>query len=200
MRVFDIFSYETNESIPEQSNVRSDISDTKNENPVTEADNPIDRVTLDIPLLLRIMEYSKEDAKTDMDLHHVVEKMIELSSSGQNLSMDHYNEIISSLTEMGGSEAENLVKAVSYDNDKDHSNYSIAKFVTKLPNGLPLVRFKILKNNGLPATDTVFDNKASAIKYMRTFFSQDIHEGHGRYWCSTDKRWKERQGPKQSRG
>ena len=28
---------------------------------------------------------------------------------------------------------------------------------------------------------------------------EDIKEGHGRYWCSTDKRWKERKGPKQSR-
>ncbi len=27
----------------------------------------------------------------------------------------------------------------------------------------------------------------------------DINEGYGRYWCSTDKKWKERKGPKQSR-
>ena len=29
---------------------------------------------------------------------------------------------------------------------------------------------------------------------------EEVQEGHGRYWCSTDKRWKERKGPKQSRG
>lgn len=28
---------------------------------------------------------------------------------------------------------------------------------------------------------------------------QDIAEGHGRYYCSTDKKWKTRQGPKQTR-
>lgn len=28
---------------------------------------------------------------------------------------------------------------------------------------------------------------------------KSIEEGHGRYWCSTDKKWKERQGPKQTR-
>ena len=28
---------------------------------------------------------------------------------------------------------------------------------------------------------------------------QDITEGYGRYYCSTDKKWKERQGPKQTR-
>ena len=26
-----------------------------------------------------------------------------------------------------------------------------------------------------------------------------IGEGYGRYWCSTDKKWKERKGPKQKR-
>ena len=27
----------------------------------------------------------------------------------------------------------------------------------------------------------------------------DINEGYGRYWCSTDKKWKTRKGPKQTR-
>lgn len=28
---------------------------------------------------------------------------------------------------------------------------------------------------------------------------KDVKEGYGRYWCSTDKKWKERKGPKQKR-
>ena len=28
---------------------------------------------------------------------------------------------------------------------------------------------------------------------------KDVQEGYGRYWCSTDKKWKTRKGPKQSR-
>jgi hypothetical protein len=28
---------------------------------------------------------------------------------------------------------------------------------------------------------------------------EDVEEGYGRYWCSTDKKWKTRQGPKQKR-
>ena len=31
-----------------------------------------DTVTLDIPLMIRVLEYAREDAKTDMDLHKVV--------------------------------------------------------------------------------------------------------------------------------
>ena len=29
--------------------------------------------------------------------------------------------------------------------------------------------------------------------------NESVEEGYGRYWCSTDKKWKERKGPKQTR-
>jgi len=51
-------------------------------------------VSLDVPLLIRVMEYSKEDAKTDMDLHVAATKMIELSGEGRTLTMDDYDEIV----------------------------------------------------------------------------------------------------------
>ena len=56
-------------------------------------------VSLDIPLMIRLFEYAREDAKSDMDLHFVAEKMIELSQKGQTLSMDHYNDIVGKTTE-----------------------------------------------------------------------------------------------------
>lgn len=58
-----------------------------------ESEDPIDLVTLDIPLLIRMLEYAREDAKTDMDLHNVVDTMIELSKEG-TLTMDNYNKIV----------------------------------------------------------------------------------------------------------
>jgi len=60
---------------------------------VAEAVNPQDTVTLDIPLMIRLLEYAREDAKTDMDLHNVAERLIKLSASGQSLSMDQYDAI-----------------------------------------------------------------------------------------------------------
>ena len=57
--------------------------------------NPIDTTTLDIPLLIRLLEYSKEDAQTDMDLHKVAENIIELSKGGKTLTMSDYNSIVS---------------------------------------------------------------------------------------------------------
>lgn len=62
-------------------------------------ENAIDKVTMDVPLLIRIMEYSKEDAKSDMDLHKVAENLVEYSKSGKTLTMSCYNEIVGGITE-----------------------------------------------------------------------------------------------------
>ena len=65
----------------------------QNRKPVNEK-NPIDTVRMDIPLLIRVMEFAKEDAKTDMDLHSAAENMIELSKSDRVLNMNDYNNIV----------------------------------------------------------------------------------------------------------
>ena len=67
----------------------------KHDESVMEADKT-DTVSMDIPLLLRMMEYAREDAKTDEDLHDVAEKMIALSKNHDYLCMDNYNEIVGS--------------------------------------------------------------------------------------------------------
>jgi hypothetical protein len=56
-------------------------------------ENPIDAVTMDVPLLIRVMEFAKEDAKTDMDLHSAAENMIKLSQDGKILDMTDYDSI-----------------------------------------------------------------------------------------------------------
>jgi hypothetical protein len=56
--------------------------------------NPKDIVKLDIPLLIRLLEYAREDAKTDMDLHNVTEKLINFSKKGKVLSMAQYDAIV----------------------------------------------------------------------------------------------------------
>ena len=57
--------------------------------------NPTDKIILDVPLFIRMLEYAREDAQTDMDLHDVTEKAIALSASGKTLSMTDYNKIVS---------------------------------------------------------------------------------------------------------
>jgi hypothetical protein len=62
--------------------------------PVESTENPKDVVKLDIPLLIRLLEYAREDAKTDMDLHKVTEKLIDFSKSGGILTMNNYDAIV----------------------------------------------------------------------------------------------------------
>ena len=56
---------------------------------ITEAIDKMDVVMFDIPLLIRMLEYAREDAKTDMDLHKVVEKLIHIRKKGV-LTMKDY--------------------------------------------------------------------------------------------------------------
>ncbi len=62
-------------------------------NEATEEDK-IDIVTMDVPLFIRILEYSREDAQTDMDLHDLAEKAITSTKQQGILSMDDYNMLV----------------------------------------------------------------------------------------------------------
>jgi hypothetical protein len=64
--------------------------------PVNEAkeEDAVDTITMDVPLFIRMLEYSREDAAEDMDLHDVTEKAITLGKERGILQMDDYNEIV----------------------------------------------------------------------------------------------------------
>ena len=61
--------------------------------PIEEDFNAQDVVSVDVPLLIRLLEYAREDAKTDMDLHDVTERLIALSQEGNTLTMQDYDTI-----------------------------------------------------------------------------------------------------------
>ena len=56
---------------------------------VIEADKK-DTIIMDIPLMIRVLELAREDIKTDMDLHRVVERLIHIRNKGV-LTMDDYD-------------------------------------------------------------------------------------------------------------
>lgn len=58
-----------------------------------ETENPEDVIQMDVPFLIRVMEYAKEDAKTDLDLHDAAEKMVNFSKEGSVLKMENYESI-----------------------------------------------------------------------------------------------------------
>ena len=61
--------------------------------------NPSDKITLDVPLFIRLLEYAREDAKTDMDLHNVAEKAIAASETGKTLTMADYDGLVANDSE-----------------------------------------------------------------------------------------------------
>ena len=73
-----------------------DLADLRAGKMVKEEEQPdvIDIVTLDVPLFIRMLEYAKEDAADDMDLHDVATKTIALSKQKGILSMEDYDALI----------------------------------------------------------------------------------------------------------
>jgi hypothetical protein len=62
--------------------------------PESETENEEDVITLNVPLMIRLLEYAREDANHDVDLHVIVENLIDLSEEGDVLEMKHYPEIV----------------------------------------------------------------------------------------------------------
>ena len=73
-----------------------DLADLRAGKMVKEEEQPdvIDIVTLDVPLFIRMLEYAKEDAADDMDLHELATKTIALSKQKGILSMEDYDALI----------------------------------------------------------------------------------------------------------
>ena len=64
-------------------------------NEATEEDK-IDIVTMDVPLFIRALEYAKEDAQEDMDLHDFAERAILATKEQGILQMDDYDMLVGS--------------------------------------------------------------------------------------------------------
>jgi hypothetical protein len=57
-------------------------------------DQDIDTITVDVPLLMRLLEYAREDATDDMALHDLTQNLIKFSKEYNTLSMDQYDAIV----------------------------------------------------------------------------------------------------------
>jgi hypothetical protein len=49
---------------------------------------------LNVPLMLRLLEYAREDANTDLDLHFLVENLVKLNNDNSYLAMKNYPDIV----------------------------------------------------------------------------------------------------------
>lgn len=60
---------------------------------VKEQEDSIDVITLDVPLLTRLLELSREDIKSDADLHDLLTRIIKMKNQGV-LTMKDYDKIV----------------------------------------------------------------------------------------------------------
>jgi len=68
---------------------------------------------MDVPLFIRVLEYAREDAQADMDLHDLAEKAIAATKQQGLLQMDDYDMLIGDLKQL----AEASKGALNYFND-----------------------------------------------------------------------------------
>ncbi len=54
------------------------------------AQDPQDVISMDVPLLMRLLELSRESLKTDEQLHLVVDRVISESKKVDVITMDNY--------------------------------------------------------------------------------------------------------------
>lgn len=58
--------------------------------------NPKDVIQTDVPLFIRLLEYAREEAKTDMELHNIADAVVKRSSMvGKVVTMEDYEYITS---------------------------------------------------------------------------------------------------------
>ena len=61
---------------------------------IREEEDPTDIIAMDVPLFLRMLEWAKEEAAEDVDLHEVTERAIEAVKLRGLLSMEDYDSLI----------------------------------------------------------------------------------------------------------
>lgn len=55
---------------------------------------PVDAIRVDVPLFLRLLEFAREDAQTDMDLHTLTENLLAGLESKDVLTMADYDSVV----------------------------------------------------------------------------------------------------------
>jgi len=64
-------------------------------NQLFEKENPTDTITVDVPLLIRLLEYAHEDAKDDQSLHFLAEDLVKMMKKKDMLGMSDYDKLTS---------------------------------------------------------------------------------------------------------
>jgi hypothetical protein len=126
--------------------------------------NQPDVIKLNIPLFLRLLEYAKEDAKTDMDLHRVTENVVKLSQSGKTLLMADYNKIIGSTEELNEGRYSQFKKQTEVIKPSNQINIALKEVFKRLKEVNKVASYtKQLKNELSESNDIAYTKRSEAI-------------------------------------
>ena len=91
----EITSFDTEEEAKQHADKLNKFKflSKKKFNEVKEED-PTDIIAMDVPLFIRMLEWAREDAETDMDLHDAAERAIEAVKLRGLLSMEDYIDLV----------------------------------------------------------------------------------------------------------
>jgi len=116
----------------------------------TESVNDVrDTVTVNIPLLIRLLELAREDVKTDVELHRIVERMINLRRTVP-LTMKHYRQIAGKSTrrvvrEEKEIEEDNEVKVFDYHTKYFHICPMATELYTDIENKVNIDSYELIE-------------------------------------------------------
>ena len=79
----------------------------KRDHAMAEAVDKKDTITFDIPLLIRVLEFTREDLKSDTNLHKMVERLLNIRGRG-TLTMNEYGKIVKE--EVAEEEVEQIIE------------------------------------------------------------------------------------------
>ena len=86
---------------------------------VVEETDKKDMVCMDIPLLIRVLEFTREEMSSDIELHNMVERLINMRHDVP-LDMTHYDAITSKLVKEGKESALDKFRKASAEREKKH--------------------------------------------------------------------------------
>jgi len=105
---------------------------------ILEATDEKDMVCFDIPLLIRVLEFTREDMKTDIELHNMVERLIDMRET-YPLTMKNYDAITQKLVK------ENHV-AIAMGRMLDDESGMVLTQIEELERGCTMIRSYVGKD------------------------------------------------------
>jgi hypothetical protein len=139
------------------------------ERPVNEAkkEDKVDTITMDIPLFLRMLEYSREDASQDMDLHDVTEKANLLGKERGILQMDDYDEIVGAAEEIKEGMGNEVGDKVYFKNEVGEKYPSFKGYYGIIEDTTPARNYNMMATYDV----VVYDKNDNEIRTITTDFT-----------------------------